>query len=56
LHALAAWQDKRMILCLPLRHCRERKIGLPWCVARHLGWPLADDRLVLAVEPGRLRR
>ncbi|MDR2365575.1 MAG: GNAT family N-acetyltransferase [Zoogloeaceae bacterium] len=53
LRALTAWQDERMILCLPLLHCRERKAGLPLRVARHLGWPLAD-RLVLAIEPGQV--
>jgi hypothetical protein len=49
---LTAWRDERMILCLPLLHCREKKAGLPLCVARHLGWPLAD-RIMLAVEPGQ---
>jgi hypothetical protein len=52
LHVLTVWQDERMILCLPLLHCRERKAGLPLCVVRHLGWPLAD-RIMLAVEPGQ---
>jgi CelD/BcsL family acetyltransferase involved in cellulose biosynthesis len=52
LHVLIAWQDARLVLCLPLLHCRERQIGLPLRVVRHLGYPLAD-RIVLAVEPGQ---
>ncbi|MDR0735653.1 MAG: GNAT family N-acetyltransferase [Zoogloeaceae bacterium] len=52
LHVLIAWQDARLVLCLPLLHCRERQAGLPLRVVRHLGYPLAD-RIVLAVEPGQ---
>ncbi len=48
LHVLLGWQEQRLVLCLPLIYCRERKAGLPIKVIRHLGFPLSD-RLALLV-------
>ena len=49
LRILAAWRGEHMVLCLPLTIGRERLLGMPWRVVRHLGYPLAD-RIVLAVD------
>lgn len=57
LRILTAWDAGGMVLCLPLTRGRETLMGLPWCVVRHLGYPLAD-RLVPAVgiaDPPLLR-
>jgi CelD/BcsL family acetyltransferase involved in cellulose biosynthesis len=50
LHVLLAWQKQRLVLCLPLIDCRERKLGLPVRIVRHLGYPLSD-RLALMLAP-----
>ncbi|MDR1854138.1 MAG: GNAT family N-acetyltransferase [Azoarcus sp.] len=51
LRVLVAFRAERMALCLPLVRCREKLLGLPMTVVRHLGHPLAD-RVALAVAPG----
>lgn len=48
LHVLMGWKKQRLVLCLPLIYCREKKAGLPLRVVRHLGFPLSD-RLALMV-------
>lgn len=52
LHVLLGWDGPRLVLCLPLLDCRERRAGLPFRVLRHLGYPLAD-RIALLIEPGQ---
>lgn len=51
LAVLTAWENERMVLCLPLVTSRERRLGLRWPLVRHLGYPLAD-RISLAVQAG----
>lgn len=50
LHVLLGWEDEQLVLCLPLVAGRERMLGLPMSVIRHLGYPLAD-RIALMVLP-----
>lgn len=53
LHVLLGWQAQRLVLCLPLIYCHERKAGLAIKVVRHLGFPLSD-RLALMVADDAL--
>ncbi|MFZ5960786.1 GNAT family N-acetyltransferase [Pseudomonas knackmussii] len=52
LHVLLGWDGPRLVLCLPLLDCRERRAGLPFRVVRHLGYPLAD-RIALLIDAGQ---
>lgn len=54
LAVLCLWQSGRLALCLPLLRQREKRIGLPLTVVRHLGFPLAD-RVGLVATPEGLR-